>query len=133
MDRPFPQGSHAGPPSRVGGFLRTLPKPVRLLLILEAVLLFAFAVLFTYAWRQLPPEGVKLHGNIDTGVDLLGRKVELVWVAALAALVTVGNSGLAAWLKSRDPAAALFLFGSTLPLLAGFAGALLFILRLNAP
>lgn len=110
-----------------------LKKPASLFLLAEAVLAVIFVASFIALWRTVPTDSVKLHGNIDTGVDLLGRRVELAWVAATAALVTLGNGGLALWLRSREPVAALFLLGSTAPLLAGLTGALLFISFLNTP
>lgn len=108
-------------------------RPLRLVLIADGLLALLFLALLTVAWRTLPADGVKLHGNIDTGVDLLGRRVELLWVAVAAALIVLGNGGLAAWLRTRQPAAAAFLLGSTVPLLIGFVGVLLFVLSLNRP
>lgn len=105
----------------------------RLLVFIHAVLALAFVVAFLLVWRGLPVENVKLHGNVDTGVDLLGMRRELFWVAATATLVTAGNAGLAAWLKAREPVAALFLLSVNVPLLAGLLGALVFIYFLNAP
>lgn len=113
--------------------LRNFPKPVRLLVLGELLLLALFGVGFSMLWQRLPTEGVKLHANIDTGVDLLGTRAEFGWLAGLVTALIAGNTFLAARLRSSQPAAAAMLLGATIPLLLGFLGVLLFIARLNVP
>lgn len=97
----------------------------------------ALAVLFLLAffttWHTLPPEGVKLHGNIDTGVDLFGSRTDLFWLLAAGGGMAVLNIAGSVWLKRREPVAALFLLGMTPVVLLGLLGALLFIYLLNKP
>ncbi|MDP3685314.1 MAG: hypothetical protein Q8R32_00615 [bacterium] len=111
--------------------LRNFPKPVRLLILGELLLLVLFGIGFWVLWQRLPADGVKLHANIDTGVDLLGTRAEFGWLAGIVAALIAGNTLLAAWLRSSQPAAAAMLLGATIPLLVGFLGVLLFIARLN--
>lgn len=121
------------PTSMPTAFAAGFPRPVRLLVLAQGALALAFLVTLLVVWRGLPAESVKLHGNIDTGVDLLGRRPELLWLLSVAVAITAGNAGLAAWLKRREPVAALFLLAATVPLLAGLTGALVFIALLNRP
>lgn len=119
-------------------FMRTLllqnfPRPVRLLVLGELLLLALFGAGFWALWKRLPTDGVKLHANIDTGVDLLGSRAEFGWLAGMVVALVAGNTLLAVRLRSSQPAAAAMLLGATVPLLAGFLGVLLFIARLNVP
>lgn len=110
-----------------------LPRPVRVLCMASAALALTWAIAFSVVWRSLPADGVKLHGNIDTGVDLLGTRGDLLWIAAAAGLFVVANGTLAAWLRYREPVAALFLLGAVPVLLMSLLGALFFVYHLNAP
>lgn len=111
--------------------LQQFPKPVRLLALWVTLLSAVFGVGFFALWRTLPQEGVKLHATIDTGVDLLGTRAEFGWLAGIAATIVVGNTLLALRLRSSQPAAAVMLFATTIPILVGFLGVLLFLLNLN--
>lgn len=108
-----------------------LARPVRTLFFIEGVLFLCFAGGITWLWRSLPEEGVKLHGNIDTGVDLLGTRQDLLWIAVLGAVVYLGNGALAWLVSPREHAAAVFLVASTIPVLLLLIGAVLFLARLN--
>lgn len=110
-----------------------LQEPVRGLLAAQGILAALVALALALVWRAVPPEGVKLHGTIDTGVDLLGSRRDLLWIFTLAVGILGGNAWLASWIRRREPVAALFLLSSTVPLLCGLLGALLFIFLLNRP
>lgn len=112
---------------------QSLPRPVRLLLWAIVILTAVWIMAFTVLWRSLPVGGVKLHGNIDTGVDLLGNRADLLWIAAAAGFLVGVNSALAAWLRYREPLAALFLLSAIPALLVGLMGALRFVYLLNTP
>lgn len=109
------------------------PRPVRILLLASATFTIVWVIAFVAVWRSLPVDGVKLHGNIDTGVDLLGNRGDLLWVAAAAGFVVGVNGALAVWLRHREPVAALFLLGAVPALLGGLLGALQFVYHLNTP
>jgi len=111
--------------------LQSFPKPVRLLALCAVILSALFGVGFFALWRTLPLEGVKLHANIDTGVDLLGTRAEFQWLAGIATTMVIGNTLLAVRLRSSQPAAAVMFLAATVPILIGFLGVLLFIARLN--
>lgn len=111
--------------------LRNFPKPVRLLVLGELLLLALFGIGFSALWQRLPAEGVKLHANIDTGVDLLGSRAEFGWLAGIVAALIMGNTLLAIRVRASQPVAAAMLLGAMVPLLVGFLGVLLFIARLN--
>lgn len=108
-----------------------LPRAARWLLTVALLLVPTFVVVFGMTWRRVPVEGAKLHGNIDVGVDLLGDRHDLLWVAFAATVIATGNLGLASWLRVKQPVAAMFLLASTVLLLGGLAGGLLFISSLN--
>jgi hypothetical protein len=108
-------------------------KPLRVFLLVELALFIFFTVSSYLVWRSVPAEGVKLHGNIDTGVDLLGARSDILWIAAAGTAVTLGNMVLALVLRNREWLASYFLLGTTVLLLLGFSGALWFISLLNAP
>lgn len=115
-------------------FLRLLrERPLRALLLAELALFTFFAVSATLVWRSVPTEGVKLHGNIDTGIDLSGNRSDILWIAAAGTLLTLGNAALALALRNHEWLASLFLLGTTVPVLLGFSGALWFIFFLNTP
>ena len=111
--------------------LRSFPKPIRLLALCTVLLFALFGAGFFSLWRTLPVEGIKLHANIDTGVDLLGTRAEFGWLAGIAVTMVVGNTLLAARLRSSQPAAAVMFLAATALILIGFLGVLLFIARLN--
>jgi hypothetical protein len=99
----------------------------------EVFLLFLLAGSAALVWRSVPTEGVKLHGNIDTGIDLLGSRSDILWVTVAGTGAAIGNVALAFWLKQRERLASFFLLGTTLAVLLGFTGALWFIWLLNRP
>lgn len=113
--------------------LFSLPKTARVTLAVIGLLIGALAVSTIIIWRRLPVEGVKLHGNIDVGIDLLGTRNDALWVFMSAVVIVVANLGLAVWLQTRETLAAVFLLGTTIPLLVGLTGALWFIFLLNQP
>lgn len=110
---------------------RILGHPLRALLCAEAVLFVLFLWFSVLVWRAVPVEGVKLHGNIDTGIDLLGSRSDIVWIAFTGAGAALGNGALALWLRKRERLASLFLLGTTVLVLLGFSGTLWFIFLLN--
>lgn len=110
---------------------RILGHPLRTLLCAEAILCVLFLASAVLVWRAVPAEGVKLHGNIDTGIDLLGSRSDIVWIAFTGVGAALGNGALALWLRKRERLASLFLLGTTVPVLLGFSGTLWFIFLLN--
>jgi len=68
---------------------------------------------------------------VNTGVDLLGTRRDLLWIAALGSAVFVGNSLLAWTIAPRESAAAMFLLGATIPVLLLLLGATGFLAGLN--
>lgn len=110
---------------------RLLPRAGRMFALGELGLFLLFVIALAAAWRTFPADGVKLHGNIDTGVDLFGARAELLWLLAAATGVAAGNTGLALWARAREPAAALFLLGTAIAILLSFFGVLAFLLFLN--
>lgn len=97
----------------------------------DAALFFMFLGGLLWLWRSVPEEGVKLHGTISTGVDLLGSRTDLLWVGGLGALAVVGN-GLLAWLVApRESVAAMYLLVVTAAVLVLLVGVLLFLADLN--
>ncbi len=112
---------------------RVLAHPARALLIAEAALFLAFLASASVVWRAVPAESVKLHGNIDTGIDLLGSRSDILWVVASGVVTSLGNGALALWLWRREQLASLFLLGTTVIVLLGFTGATWFIFLLNRP
>ncbi len=107
--------------------------PFATLLGAEALFLLLLAGSAAAVWRSVPTEGVKLHGNIDTGIDLLGSRSDILWVTVAGTGAATGNVVLALWLKQRERLASFFLLGTTLAVLLGFTGALWFIWLLNRP
>ena len=113
--------------------LEQFPKPIRVVALCTLGLLILFSVGFALLWRALPAEGVKLHANIDTGVDLFGTRAEFSWLAGIAVAMIIGNMVLALRLRHAQPAAAAMFFSATIPILLGFLGVLVFIASLNFP
>lgn len=113
--------------------LQNFPKPVRTAALCVMGLFLLFGIGFFLLWRALPVEGVKLHANIDTGVDLFGTRQEFSWLAGIAATMVAGNVLLALRLRASQPAAAAMFFGATIPIVIGFLGVLVFIASLNFP
>ncbi len=128
---PFRAVTH--PPARVRALARLASRhPLRALALADALFLLLFGVLFVRLWRLLPGEGVKLHGNIDAGVDLYGPKPDLLWLPGMVFVLLAGNALLARWARVRgEPLATWFLLGITVPILAGAIGAVLFLSFLN--
>ena len=127
-----PLASYTQPSMRIP-ILNSFPQTARLAILTELTLVLAFLATFSFVWRTLPSDGIKLHANIDTGIDLFGSRQELLWLVGMFIAMTGGNTFLAAVLRRQQPLAAVFLFGATLPLLIGFLGVLAFILKLNLP
>lgn len=82
-------------------------------------------------WLKLPAEGVKLHGTVDVGVDLLGGKNDLVWLAGLALVIYAGNNLLALFLRKREQVASLYLLISTGLIMVLLIGTVVFLASLN--
>lgn len=127
------EANPGGTPGLPAGRNRILGHPLRLLFYAEAVLFALFLGSSVLVWRAVPTEGVKLHGNIDTGIDLLGSRSDVVWIAFTGVGAALGNGALALWLRKRERLASLFLLGTTGLVLLGFSGALWFIFLLNRP
>lgn len=113
--------------------VRDLPKALKALLLTELALVLLLAGSAYVVWRAVPTEGVKLHGNIDTGIDLLGNRSDILWIAAAGIAMALGNVTLALMVRGRERLASLFLLGTAAPILFGFSGILWFIFLLNAP
>lgn len=107
------------------------PRLFRILLITEIVLFLMLVVGVAWLRSRLPDEGVKLHGNVDTGVDLLGTRNELWWLAGIGGAVVAVNGILARFLAPRDAVAVLFLFGTTIAVLVLFLVSLLVVAQMN--
>lgn len=113
--------------------LNSFPPTVRLTILTECALVIVLVAAFVFVWRSLPSDGIKLHANTDTGIDLFGSRQELLWLIGMFIAIIGGNTLLAAALRRQQPLAAVFLLGATLPLLIGSLGVLAFILKLNLP
>lgn len=102
-------------------------------LFVAGTMLFILCILlFGYSMQVLPAEGVKLRGTVDTGVDLLGMRSDIWWIAAFASLVYVGNTTIAILLYRYERVASLFLLAALIPLLLLTCAAIISILLLNA-
>lgn len=107
------------------------PRLFRILLIAELTLFLILVVGVAWLRSRLPDEGVKLHGNVDTGVDLLGTRDDLWWLAGIGGAIVLVNGALARFLAPRDAVASLFLFGTTLGVLVLLLVNLLVIAHMN--
>ena len=81
-----------------------LPKTGLILrmVVLNIFLVVVFGALLCFLWFKLPMEGVKLHGTVDSGVDLLGAKNDLFWFGGFGFTVFVFNNGLAFFMLKRE-------------------------------
>lgn len=112
---------------------RAMQHPFRALAVTDGVLWALFLALFLRLLRLIPGEGVKLHGNIDTGVDLYGPKQDLWWLPGMVIALLAVNGVLARWTRVRgELLATWFLLGTTVPILLGAVGAVVFLTVLNA-
>lgn len=118
-------------PAGLPTLLRRAMQAGRWTAVTTLLLTGAFLLGFGLLWIRLPAEGVKLHATIDTGIDLYGNRVELLWILALAIVMVGGNTALALSLRRTSPFASALLVGATIPLLLGFLGAVAFIASLN--
>ena len=116
---------------RLATLVTRFPRAARMLLSGGGILFLMFLVGLAWLSRSLPEEGIKLHANVDTGVDMLGTRQDLLWIAVLGTAVFVGNSVLAWILAPREHAAMFFLLGATIPVLLLLLGSLVFLAGLN--
>jgi len=79
----------------------------------------------------LPVEGVKLHGTVDVGVDLLGNRNDLIWLASLGILIFFGNCVLSVLLAKREKVAALYLLIATALIQVLLIGTVIYLVNLN--
>lgn len=106
-------------------------RSVQILWGLIGSLFLTFLVGLGLLWRVLPDEGVKLHGNVNTGVDLLGSRNDLLWIAVLGSSI-ISVNGVLAWLAfSRDRAASLFLLSTSVAVMFLMLGVVIFLAVLN--
>ncbi len=111
--------------------LRRFPRLLWILLAIEAALLALLIGGLGVLVAALPEEGVKLHGNVNTGVDLLGSRNDLLWVGVFGLLVFLGNTLLAWVVAARERAAAYFLVSASMPVLLLLIGVTAFLAKLN--
>jgi len=96
------------------------------------VVLFAiFFVLLGLLWVRLPVEGVKLHGTVDIGVDLLGTRNDLFWFVWFGLVVFVFNMSLAFVMIKREILASVYLVSATGIVCSLLIVTMLFLFRLN--
>lgn len=84
-----------------------------------------------WLWKILPAEGVKLHGNINTGIDLLGRRDDLAWFGGMAVIIYLSNSLLAFLFSRREKIATLYLLIATSLIMALLLATLVFLVMIN--
>lgn len=84
-----------------------------------------------WLWRVVPQEGVKLHGTVDLGVDLLGGKNDLLWFGGFGGAVYLINVLSALVLARREKVACLYLLIATGMIFCVLIGTILFLFRLN--
>lgn len=80
---------------------------------------------------MVPQEGVKLHGTVDLGVDLLGGKNDLLWFGGFGGAIFLINVLLAFFLVRREKVASLYLLFATGMIFLLLIGTLIFLFRLN--
>lgn len=98
---------------------------------IDTLLLLIYASMLYWLWRVVPQEGVKLHGTVDLGVDLLGGKNDLLWFGSFGGAIFLINVLLALILVRREKIAALYLLFATGMIFLLLIGTLLFLFRLN--
>lgn len=98
---------------------------------IDVLLFIIYALMFSWLWRVVPQEGVKLHGTVDLGVDLLGNKNDLLWFGGFGGAIFLINVLLAFILARREKVASLYLLFVTGLLFLLLIGTLLFLFRLN--
>lgn len=99
--------------------------------MLVAVLLVIFYALLAFLWIRLPTEGVKLHGTVDIGVDLLGTKNDLFWFGGFGLAVFVVNMSLSLVMVKRERIASIYLVASTGIVFFLLICTMLFLIKLN--
>jgi len=97
----------------------------------DALLLAVYSAMLYLLWRVVPHEGVKLHGTVDLGVDLLGSKNDLLWFGGFGGAIFLINVLLALLLARREKVASLYLLFATGMIFFLLIGTLLFLFRLN--
>ena len=99
--------------------------------IISFFLLAVFFLLLGSLWVRLPAEGVKLHGTVDIGIDLLGTKKDVLWFGVFAVTIFLFNMGLALVMVKREKLASIYLVASTGIVLLLLIGTMVFLMRLN--
>jgi hypothetical protein len=97
----------------------------------DALLLAVYTAMLFWLWKVVPHEGVKLHGTVDLGVDLLGSKNDLLWFGGFGGAIFLINVLLALLLARREKVASLYLLFATGMIFFLLIGTLLFLFRLN--
>lgn len=105
--------------------------PLLKIAIFDFVFLLVFLAFLGGMWLKLPAEGVKLHGTVDVGVDLLGTKNELGWFGLFGLAVFCINMLLVVILAKRETLAALYLTVATGLIIFFLIVTAFFLLRLN--
>lgn len=106
----------------------------RLLLILFVsafVLWMVFEGGLVWLWLSLPKGGIRLHGTVAGGVDLLGGRNELGWLGGLGMLVLTVNSLLAWYLWKKESVASYYLLAAMIPVYILFIAVVIFLADLN--
>ena len=98
---------------------------------IDFALLGIFCVMTTVLWLKLPNEGVKLHGTVDLGVDLLGTRNDLIWFGGFGIAIFVINTLLGIILAKWDRIASMYLVVATGLIFMLLVATILFLFRLN--
>lgn len=120
-------------PQNVNPPKQKLPKSGLLFYSSVAVLflfLLFFAILALF-WLKAPVDGVKLHGTVDIGIDLLGAKNDLIWFGVFGVLVFLVNMSLAFAMAKREFIASIYLIVATGLIFLLLIGTIFFLLKLN--
>ncbi|MDO8511799.1 MAG: hypothetical protein Q7S57_00865 [bacterium] len=99
--------------------------------IFDLVFLLIFFALLWGMWTKLPADGVKLHGTVDVGVDLLGTRNEIGWFGIFGLAVYSVNMLLAFILVKREKIATLYLVVATGLIIFFLIVTAFFLMRLN--
>lgn len=94
-------------------------------------LFLVFYALLFWLWLKLPLEGVKLHGTVDIGVDLLGTKNDLSWFGVFGISVFALNLFLAYAMAKKEKIASLYLVVATGLIFILLIGTVFFLMNLN--